>query len=70
MPQRHRPAYPPEFREQLVEPVRAGRPPEELAKEYEPSAQTIRNWRVSGAGGGGKWCFVRATPTPSKTERF
>ena len=44
MPQRHRSPYPAEFREQLVELVRGGRTPEELAKEFEPSAQTIRNW--------------------------
>jgi transposase len=41
---RTRPPYPPEFREQIVELVRAGRTPEELAKEYEPTEQTIRNW--------------------------
>jgi transposase len=41
---RTRPAYPPEFRRQIVELVRAGRSPEELAKEFEPSAQTIRTW--------------------------
>ena len=28
----------------MTELVRAGRTPEELAKEFEPSAQTIRNW--------------------------
>jgi transposase len=28
----------------MVELVRAGRTPEELAKEYEPTAQTIGNW--------------------------
>jgi transposase len=39
-----RPPYPPEFRNQMVELVRAGRSPEELAKEFEPSSQTIRNW--------------------------
>ncbi len=44
MPQRHRPAYPAEFRERLVELVRSGRSPEELAREFEPSAQAIRNW--------------------------
>ena len=44
MPQRHRDAYPAEFRKQLVDLARAGRTPEELAKEFEPSAQTIRNW--------------------------
>ncbi|GAA0972354.1 transposase [Acrocarpospora macrocephala] len=36
--------YPPEFRRQMVELVRAGRSPEELAKEFEPSAQSIRVW--------------------------
>ena len=44
MPRRSRRPYPPEFREQLVPLVRAGRTPEELSKEFEPSAQTIRNW--------------------------
>jgi len=28
----------------MVALVRAGRTPDELAKEFEPSAQTIRNW--------------------------
>ena len=36
--------YAPEFRRQMIELVRAGRRPEELAKEFEPSAQAIRNW--------------------------
>jgi transposase len=43
MPQSHRP-YPPEFRARLVELVRKGRTPEELARQFEPSAQAIRNW--------------------------
>jgi transposase len=43
---RTRAPYPPEFREQMVELVRAGRTPEELAEEFEPSAQTIRNWAM------------------------
>jgi transposase len=37
-------AYPPEFRRQIIELVRVGRTPEELAREFEPSAQSIRNW--------------------------
>jgi transposase len=36
--------YAPEFRQQMIELVLAGRTPEELAREFEPSAQTIRNW--------------------------
>ena len=41
---RTRPAYAPEFREQMVELVRTGRTPEELSREFEPTAQTIHNW--------------------------
>ena len=41
---RTRGPYPPEFRRQMVELVRAGRTPEELAREFEPSAESIRNW--------------------------
>ena len=43
MPRTRRP-YPPEFREQLVALVRAGRTPEDLAGEFEPTAQSISNW--------------------------
>jgi transposase len=39
-----RPPYPPEFRRQMVELVRSGRTPEELSREFEPSAQSISNW--------------------------
>jgi transposase len=39
-----RPPYAPEFRRQIIELVQAGRSPEELAKEFEPTAQSIRNW--------------------------
>lgn len=39
-----RPGYPPEFRRRIVELVRAGRTPVELAREFEPTAQSIRNW--------------------------
>ena len=45
-------AYPPEFRQQMIELVRSGRSPSSLAKEFEPSAQTIHTWvtlpRLSG----------------------
>ena len=39
-----RPPYAPEFRRQMVDLVRAGRDPADLAREFEPSAQAIRNW--------------------------
>jgi transposase len=41
---RTRPPYPPEFREQIVALVRAGRTPAELAREYEPTETTILHW--------------------------
>ena len=37
-------AYPPEYRRQMVELVKSGRTPSELAREYEPSEGSIRNW--------------------------
>jgi len=39
-----RPPYPLEFRQRMVDLVRSGRKPEELSREFEPSAQAIRNW--------------------------
>jgi len=52
-----RPPYSPEFRRQMVELVRAGRSAEELAREFEPTAQSIKNWvgqaeRDAGRGDG------------------
>ena len=41
---RHRPVYPPEFREQIVELHHAGRSVAELAREFEPTEHTIRAW--------------------------
>jgi len=43
MPKSHLP-YAPEFRRQMVELVRAGRTPENLSREFEPTAQAIWNW--------------------------
>jgi transposase len=47
---RTRAPYNPEFRQQMIELVRAGRTPEDLSREFEPSSQTIRNW-VHQSGG-------------------
>jgi transposase len=43
MPRTRQP-YPPEFRQQMVQLVKAGRTPRELSREFEPTAQTIVNW--------------------------
>jgi transposase len=39
-----RPPYPPEFRRKIIELARSGRSIESLAREFEPSANTISNW--------------------------
>lgn len=52
---RHRPPYPAEFRSQMVEMVRSGRTPEELSREFEPTAQAIWNWvRQADRNGGAR----------------
>ena len=43
MPRSH-PPYPSEIRRQILELVRADRSREKLAREFEPTAQTIKNW--------------------------
>ena len=44
---RTRPPYPTEYKAELVRLVREeGRSPRELAREFEPSAQSIMNWVV------------------------
>ena len=44
MPGRTHKPYPEEFRRKMVALVRAGRTSEELAREFEPTGQAIRNW--------------------------
>jgi transposase len=51
---RTRPPYPLEFRRRMIELVRAGRSPEELARKFEPSAAAIRNWVVQAERDDGK----------------
>jgi transposase len=52
---RFRVPYPPEFRRQMVELVRSGRTPEDLSREFEPTAQSIWNWfREAERDGGGR----------------
>jgi transposase len=36
--------YPQEFRQQIIDLVRSGRTPSELAQEFEPTYETIRKW--------------------------
>ena len=43
-----RPPYPPEFRRQALELLRAGTPLKEVAADFGVSEQTLRNWRRQG----------------------
>jgi transposase len=48
----------------MIELVRSGRSPENLAKEFEPTAQTIRNWVAQAARDEG-----RRDDGPTSAER-
>jgi transposase len=39
-----RPAYPPEYRQRIVELARAGRSIKQLARDFEPTETCIRHW--------------------------
>jgi transposase len=52
--QRFRNPYPEDFRRKMIGLVQAGRSPEELAEEFEPTAQTIRNWVAQAERDAGK----------------
>jgi transposase-like protein len=43
MPRTH-PLYAPEYRRRIIELARAGRSIDQLAREFEPSANAIRQW--------------------------
>jgi transposase len=54
MPKARAVPYPLEFRQKVVDLVRAGRSVKELAAEFEPSEQTIRNWLAQADADGAK----------------
>ena len=64
---RFRSAYPPEFRRQMVELVRSGRTPEELSREFEPTAQSIATWVRQGQRDAGK---RQVGPTSAEREEL
>jgi transposase len=59
-----RPPYAAEFKQQMVELVQAGRTPEQLAAEFEPTAQAIRNWVQRAQRGA-----IGSEKTPVSAER-
>ena len=65
-----RPPYPPEFRRQMVELVRTGRRAEELAAEFEPTAQSVRNWVAQADRDEGKRMDGLTTPEREELVRL
>ena len=63
---RTRPPYSPEFRRQMVDLVRAGRNPDDLAREFEPSGHSIRAWVSQADRNQGR---QEATPGLTAVER-
>lgn len=59
-----RPPYPAEYREQIIELARAGRPLAELAREFGVSTQTLRNWLRPYRG---EPAVAAAAPSPAST---
>ena len=71
---RYRTAYPPELRRQMVDLVRSGRTPEELAREFEPTAQSNSTWvkqadRDNGKRSDGPMNVGRSTFSSEHTTR-
>ena len=62
-----KPPYPTEFRRQMVELVRAGRKPTQLAREFNVTAQSISTWVAQAAADDGK--PVRGKDVLSSAER-
>jgi transposase-like protein len=61
---RTRPPYSPEFRRQMVDLVRAGRNPDDLAGEFEPSGHSIRAWVAQADRNEGRREVGRRCPSP------
>jgi transposase len=67
---RYRTAYPPEFRRQMVDLVRSGRTPEELAREFEPTAQSISIWVKQAERDAGKRIDGPTSAEPEERARL
>lgn len=65
MPKSHKP-YAPEFKQRIIEMVRAGRSPDELAEKFEPTAQSICNWVAQAERAAGR--CANGLPTDEREE--
>lgn len=67
---RRKAPYPVEFRQQMVELARTGRTPEELSREFEPSAQAIRNWLAQADRDEGRRSDGLSSPEREELQRL
>ena len=67
---RTRPAYPLEFRAQIVELARTGRSVSELAREFEPCKQTIQMWIRQADRDQGKRADILSTDEREELRRL
>ena len=67
---RTRRSFPPAFRARMVELVRSGRSPAELAREFEPSSQSIRDWVRQADRDEGRRSDGLTTPEREELERL
>ena len=65
-----KPPYPAEFRQQMIELVRAGRTPAQLSREFECSAQTITNRVAQAAIDAGKPLPGKEGPSSAEREEL
>ena len=67
---KHRPPYPAAYKQQILELVRSGRPIAELAREFEPSEQTIYTWIKQDERDQGKHADTLSTHEREELQRL
>ncbi len=67
---RTRPAYPTQFKAQIIELARSGRSVRELAREFEPCEQTIQAWIKQADRDQGKRADILSTNERDELRRL
>lgn len=67
---RTHPPYPREFKQTVIDLVRAGRKPEELSKEFGCSVASVRIWVAQSEADGGKRSDVLTTDEREELRRL
>ena len=70
MPRKYKAPYPREFRQTIVDLLRAGRSADDLAKEFGCSAPSIRTWAAQADADGGKRDDVLTTDERDELRRL